>query len=70
LLLSNCLRHWLICVVCLFFFSGPVLAGQTMENKSQCINCHTNLKQLIRLCWEVEKIKPTVQASDQTSGEG
>jgi hypothetical protein len=70
LLLSNCLRNYLICILCLFPFSWPLLAGQAKENKSQCVNCHTNLKQLIRLCWEVEKIKPKVQASDLTSGEG
>jgi hypothetical protein len=37
---------------------------------SQCIDCHTNLKKLIRLCWKVEALKPKALKSEETSGEG
>ena len=42
----------------------------SQETPSQCMQCHTNLKKLIRLCWEVEKIKPKAGDSSETSGEG
>ncbi|WDP90996.1 MAG: hypothetical protein HUN04_15365 [Desulfobacter sp.] len=51
--------------VYLFLSLSPVSAGQ-----SQCITCHTDLKKLIRLCWEVEKIKPKPPESAENSGEG
>ncbi|MDO9566004.1 MAG: hypothetical protein Q7J15_04620 [Candidatus Desulfaltia sp.] len=37
---------------------------------SECINCHTNLKKLIRLCWEIEKTRSKAGNSAETSGEG
>jgi len=37
---------------------------------SRCIDCHTNLKKLIRLCWKVEALKPKPLKSEETSGEG
>jgi hypothetical protein len=37
---------------------------------SECVRCHTNVKGLIRLGWEVEKVKPKAGKSAQTSGEG
>jgi hypothetical protein len=51
-------------------FCPPFLSSQAVENQNQCIRCHTNLKKLIRLCWEVEKIKPKSKGSAETSGEG
>ncbi|MDJ0782408.1 MAG: hypothetical protein QNJ22_10575 [Desulfosarcinaceae bacterium] len=44
--------------------------GSYGSGSSGCIACHTDVKQLIRLSWEVEKIrgKPTVSAL--TEGEG
>lgn len=56
-------------VIC-FVFSLLFCTVQADENQSQCIQCHTNLKKLIRLCWEVEKIKPKAKGSAETSGEG
>ncbi len=37
---------------------------------SGCVQCHTDVKQLIRLSWEVERVrgKPTVSA--EIEGEG
>ena len=37
---------------------------------SRCVVCHADLKGLIRLCWEVEKIKPRPKTSAETAGEG
>jgi hypothetical protein len=38
--------------------------------ESQCVVCHTNVKKLIRLSWEIEKIRPKRGKSAETSGEG
>ena len=40
------------------------------ETESQCVVCHTDVKKLIRLGWEIEKIRPKQGKSAQTSGEG
>jgi len=37
---------------------------------SRCIDCHTNLKKLIRLCWKIKALKPKPLKSEETSGEG
>jgi hypothetical protein len=37
---------------------------------SQCVQCHTNVKGLIRLSWEVEKLNPKSAQSAETAGEG
>jgi hypothetical protein len=37
---------------------------------NQCRVCHTDVKRLIRLGWEVEKIKPRPKSSAKTAGEG
>ena len=37
---------------------------------SQCVQCHAELKKLIRLCWKIEASRPKQQASAETSGEG
>lgn len=40
------------------------------KSESQCVVCHTNVKKLIRLSWEIEKIRPKQGKSAETSGEG
>jgi hypothetical protein len=42
--------------------------GIAAEN--ECVNCHTNLKKLMDLSWEVKKIKPRQKLSKEISGEG
>jgi hypothetical protein len=37
---------------------------------SSCIDCHTNLKKLIKLIWKIEEMRPKPQKSKETSGEG
>lgn len=56
--------------VMVFVISSNAYSDEGSIEKSQCIACHCNLKKLIRLCWEVEKIKPRPKASEETSGEG
>jgi len=49
----------------------PIVSfARTTTTDSECINCHTNLKKLIRLSWEIEKIRPKPAESAETSGEG
>jgi len=45
-------------------------AQQPAPAASQCVQCHTKLKTLIRLCWKIEASRPKQQASAETSGEG
>jgi hypothetical protein len=40
------------------------------KSESECLVCHTNVKRLIRLSWEVEKIRSKQGKSAETSGEG
>ncbi|NNK84235.1 MAG: hypothetical protein HKO91_01630 [Desulfobacterales bacterium] len=52
-----------------------ILTPKTSINKeidavNECVNCHTNLKQLMDLSWEVKKIKPKQELSEEISGEG
>jgi hypothetical protein len=47
--------------------NSPAKAGPTL---SQCVTCHTDVKRLIRLGWEIEKIRPKKGRSAETSGEG
>jgi hypothetical protein len=52
-----------------------VLTPRTWINKgvaaeNECVNCHTNLKKLMDLSWEVKKIKPKQKVSKEISGEG
>lgn len=61
----------------IFLFSVIFLIGLTSEvsmteqaTESQCAICHTDAKKLIRLSWEIEKIRPKAEKSAETSGEG
>jgi hypothetical protein len=52
-----------------------ILTPKTWINKgiaaeNECVNCHTNLKKLMDLSWEVKKIKPKQKLSKEISGEG
>jgi hypothetical protein len=37
---------------------------------SQCVQCHTDVKKLIRLGWEVEKVRGKPEVSAENEGEG
>lgn len=37
---------------------------------SECVQCHTDVKKLIRLSWEVEKVRGKPKLSAENAGEG
>jgi hypothetical protein len=45
------------------------LVGQETPT-STCMQCHTDVKKLIRLSWEVEKVRGKPQLSAENEGEG
>jgi hypothetical protein len=51
-----------------FIFVAP-LAGQELPT-SECVQCHTDVKKLIRLSWEVEKVRGKLKLSAENEGEG
>jgi len=62
-------------ILILTFLSFITLNPETsiakgIGSSSQCVNCHTNVSKLIRLSWEIEKIRPKPGKSAETSGEG
>jgi hypothetical protein len=50
--------------------SSEISAVKGTLTSSQCVACHTDVKRLIRLGWEIEKIRPKKGRSAETSGEG
>jgi hypothetical protein len=67
------LRHGLPPFVLLSFiiFSAVSAAEQPPAAPvSQCVCCHTDVKGLIRLGWEIEKIRGKPAVSAETVGEG
>ena len=59
----------LVCF-CACSLTLPEKEPEVGTTESQCVVCHTDVKKLIRLGWEVEKIRPKQGKSAQTSGEG
>jgi hypothetical protein len=62
-------------ILTLIFLSFITLNPETSMSKgiggsSQCVNCHTNVSKLLRLSWEIEKIRPKPGKSAKISGEG
>lgn len=64
------LTVWTLIYLNAALWTCPTLLKATEKAESQCIACHTNLKNLIRLCWQVEALKPKHLKSEETSGEG
>ncbi len=54
-------------IVSALLLSPP--AAKADAATSQCVICHTQIKPLIKLTWEVEKLKPKLKSSE-TAGEG
>ena len=57
----------------IFAATSPAIAVSSQNaapRPSQCVQCHTNVKGLIRLSWEVEKLRPKTGQSAETAGEG
>lgn len=55
----------------LFLILQPmVMTSKGIADENECVKCHTNLKRLMDLSWEVKKIKPKKKLSKEISGEG
>ena len=62
---------WLAALLAVATTARTVCSSDAVKSTSnQCVACHTRLKPLIRLCWEVEKVKPATKASAENAGEG
>jgi hypothetical protein len=65
---------WLILSGALFFgisaLSDKPQATADSVNENECVKCHTNVKGLIRLGWEIEKVKGKPIESREIAGEG
>ena len=59
-----------ILVPVLLFLKPTTSMTKETNTESECISCHTNLKDLMRLCWKIEKMRPKQAGSEETSGEG
>jgi hypothetical protein len=51
-------------------FTPKIWINKVIAAENECVNCHTNLKKLMDLSWEVKKIKPKQKVSKEISGEG
>jgi hypothetical protein len=66
-------RAGLIVVFAIAAFLGPAegyAKAEPAEVKSECVACHTDVKNLVRLSSEIEKIRPESRKSAETAGEG
>jgi hypothetical protein len=61
--------RWASVIAAELFFLPCVLAGPPMPT-STCVQCHTDVKKLIRLGWEVEKVRGKPKISAENEGEG
>jgi hypothetical protein len=57
-------------VYTLLLFFLLALKYHVLASESRCVDCHTNLRKLMDLSWEVKKIKPEKQKSSEISGQG
>lgn len=68
----------LVLLMCCCLFAAIFLISLTprisleeeITTESQCVICHTDLSKIIRLSWQIEKIRPMPGKSAETSGEG
>jgi hypothetical protein len=58
------LSYWI------WVFAAVPRAEVESAAESECVKCHTDAKGLIRLGWEVEKIKGKPVSSAEIEGEG
>lgn len=66
-------RHPLIVIVILSACTlANIDASATNQNPpaSGCVRCHTDVKKLIRLSWEVERVRGKPRVSAEIEGEG
>lgn len=41
--------------------------AEIAEAKSECVVCHTDMKRMILLSWEIEQVRPKLDKSAETS---
>lgn len=68
-LLKLCFLSCLLVLLTLLSFRAGAEDAPSAPS-SQCVRCHTDVKGLIRLGWEIEKIRGKPAVSDETVGEG
>lgn len=61
---------WAVVFSFLLFFTLKASADKETTDENECAGCHTNLKKLMDLSWEVKKIKPEKELSKEICGEG
>ena len=61
--------RWAIAIALGVFCFPRLLVGEPLP-ASTCVQCHTDVKKLIRLGWEVEKVRGKVKVSAENEGEG
>lgn len=61
--------RWAPLIVLVLPSAAFSLAG-TVSPASTCVQCHTDVKKLIRLGWEVEKVRGKPRVSAENEGEG
>jgi hypothetical protein len=54
--------------VAVLSFASPLVGEETPT--STCVQCHSDVKKLIRLSWEVEKVRGKPKVSAENEGEG
>ena len=64
--------NWAVvfCLPLFLVFMPKASSNKELDAENQCVSCHTNLKKLMDLAWEVKKIKPKLERSKEISGEG
>ena len=67
-------RAGLIVIFAIVAFLGPARGyakAEAAEAKSECIACHTDVKNLVRLSSEIEEIRPKLgKSAAEAAGEG
>lgn len=61
---------WVVILTVVGTSSDVLPNAKTAPEQNQCVICHTSVKGLIRLSWQVEKTRPPKAQSSETIGEG
>jgi hypothetical protein len=61
---------WICCVLGVGSLADTLSTPPENSDPSGCVQCHTDVKKLIRLSWEVERVRGRPAVSALTEGEG
>jgi hypothetical protein len=61
---------WISCILGVGSLEDTLSSPSENGEASGCVQCHTDVKKLIRLSWEVEKVRGKPKVSALTEGEG